>query len=41
MRRVNCPVCDHDSSCIFRCKECGHDLVGESATTNGSQRRQA
>ncbi|WP_310916990.1 hypothetical protein [Haloarcula sp. S1AR25-4] len=29
---VECPACGHHSSCIFRCDECGHDLVGVEET---------
>jgi predicted RNA-binding Zn-ribbon protein involved in translation (DUF1610 family) len=27
MATVACPACGADSSCIYRCEECGRDLV--------------
>lgn len=27
---AECPVCGHDSATIYRCDECGRDLVEET-----------
>lgn len=32
-RAVKCPACGHMSDVIFRCSECGHDLVEEEPVT--------
>lgn len=33
MTVVICPACDNESAVIFRCDECGHDLVDEDSSS--------
>ncbi|WP_185977166.1 transposase [Haloglomus irregulare] len=38
-RTVTCPACGRESTRVYRCSECGKDLVGDETTTDGGGRR--
>jgi rRNA maturation endonuclease Nob1 len=38
MSKTVCHACGEVSAEIFRCTECGHDLVEESSSTEGQRR---